>query len=429
MDIPLYISLPLILLLTLISGVFSASETAFVAASKATLHRLSKKGDKKAKLVVKLRGNLERLVSAILLNNIMVNTLATAISTLVFVELFGDAGVIYASAVMTVLIVTYAEVMPKVYAINHAISLSRKLAAFMDWVVSLSHPITLIMDWVARKTLLLFGIRISSQATSINTVEELRGAIDLHISPDEETAAERAMLHSILDLGDVEVSEIMTHRKHVLMLDASLPIQEILEQVIDCPYTRIPLYQDNPDNIVGILHAKGFLRALSKHEGKLQTLNVIEIASKPWFIPESTTLHEQLQAFRTRKEHFAIVVDEYGSFEGIVTLEDIIEEIVGEISDEHDIPLDGVWIRKDGTITAVGTTTIRDLNRKFEWALPDEEASTIAGLILHESRIIPEPGQTFRVHDFDVKILKRVRNQITLVSLKPAPKEASPDHA
>lgn len=429
MNIPLYISLPLILILTVISALFSAAETAFVAASKATLHRLAKQGDEKASLVGKLRSNLEKLVSAILLNNILVNTLATSISTLVFVELFGDAGVFYASAIMTILIVTYAEVMPKVYAINHSISLSRSLAKFMNLVVRISSPVTHVMDWVARKTLLLFGIQIRSQGSTINTIEELRGAIDLHISPDEETTAERAMLHSILDLGDVEVSEIMTHRKNVLMLDAALPVQDLLEQVIDCPYTRIPLYQDNPDNIVGILHAKGFLRALSKYEGKLQTLSVIDIASKPWFIPDSTTLHEQLQAFRTRKEHFAIVVDEYGSFEGIVTLEDIIEEIVGEILDEHDIPLDGVWIRKDGTITAVGTTTIRDLNRKFDWTLPDEEASTIAGLILHEARIIPEPGQTFRIHSFDIKILRRVRNQITLLSIKPVLKESSGDPA
>ncbi|OJX11728.1 MAG: hypothetical protein BGO77_06430 [Caedibacter sp. 37-49] len=418
MTISLSVAIPIILILTVISAVFSAAETAFIAASKAKLHRLAKLGDKRAQLVKNLRQSIEKLISSILLCNQLINNLANSISTVVLVLLFGDAGVVYAPIVMTSLIVIYAEVMPKIIAIAHAETTAIHLARALQIVIKLTNPITFLMHWIARNTLRMVGIKIEPHARATSSLEELRGAIDLHGYPgEEESAEERAMLHSILDLGDVEVGEIMVHRKNAMMINADLSIKEIIHQVISSPYTRIPLWKDNKDNIVGILHAKALLKAIQKDSS--EKLNILSISTKPWFIPESTTLREQLQAFRSRQEHFALVVDEYGALMGVVTLEDILEEIVGEISDEHDLPLEGVWIRRDGTIMALGTITIRDLNRKFEWTLPDEEASTIAGLVLHESRVIPKVGQTFLIHGFQFRILKRVRNQITLLKITP----------
>ncbi|MCH7794985.1 MAG: CBS domain-containing protein, partial [Proteobacteria bacterium] len=259
----------------------------------------------------------------------------------------------------------------------------------------------------------------SATLSSEHSEEELRGAIDLHAGEGEEVRHERAMLRSILDLADVEVSEIITHRKQVGSIDANLPPAEIVGAAIESPHTRLPLWKDEPDNIVGVLHAKALLRAVQALPGNLDELDVLAIANPPWFIPESTDLLSQLQAFRARRQHFAIVVDEYGEVLGIVTLEDILEEIVGEIADEHDVVIEGVKLQKDGSIVVDGAVTIRDLNRQFEWELPDEEAATVAGLVLYEARRIPEVGQTFVFHGFRFEILRRQRNQITSLKITP----------
>jgi Mg2+/Co2+ transporter CorB len=419
MEIPLSLSIILIAILILLSSILSATETALIAASKGKLHRMGKAGDYRAERVKQLRHSIEKVLGSLLLFNILVNSLATSLSTGIFIEFFGDKGVFYATTLMTVLIVTYAEVLPKIIAFNNPEKLALRYARVIDWVVKILSPVANLMQWVAKFSLKIAGLKYDPHTRTASSIEELRGAIDLHNPQDLEAVQERAMLHSILDLGDVEVGEIMIHRRNVQMIDADLPPKKILELVVTGPYTRIPLWKNNKDNIVGVLHVKTLLRALSEPSKSLEQIDILELTNKPWFIPESTTLQEQLEAFRRRKEHFAMVVDEYGAIQGIVTLEDILEEIVGEISDETDIHLEGVWHGRDGSVIAVGTTTLRDLNRKFQWDLPDEEASTIAGLILHESRILPEAGQTFVIQGFRVKILRRIRNQINLVRIFP----------
>jgi Mg2+/Co2+ transporter CorB len=211
----------------------------------------------------------------------------------------------------------------------------------------------------------------------------------------------------------------MVHRKNVTMFNIEDPIEGIVEQVLDSPYTRIPFWRDNPDNIVGVLHAKLLLRALRKSEGDVGKIDLSEVMMEPRFIPESTALNEQLQAFRANKEHFAVVIDEYGSFMGIVTLEDILEEIVGDIDDEHDETMQGVKVLAGNRYMVDGTVTIRDLNRGFNWDLPDEEYSTLAGLILYESQTIPKVGQSFRYHGFTFDVVKRHKNQITMIRITP----------
>jgi Mg2+/Co2+ transporter CorB len=360
----------------------------------------------------------ERLIGAILLGNNLVNIMASALATSALIGVFGEAGVAYATLGMTLLVLIFAEVLPKTYAIHHADSMSLAVARPMRFVVMVFAPVTLAVHVVVRSTLRLFGVDIGAALGQDSSEEELRGAIDLHASGNEEVREEREMLRSILDLADIEVGEIMTHRKKVVTVDADQEVDRMVEQVLSSPYTRIPVWRGKPDNIIGVLHAKALFRAVQA-DPELKDLNIARIAAKPWFIPDSTDLLSQLQAFRMRREHFAIVVDEYGEVLGIVTLEDILEEIVGDIVDEHDVQIEGVKLLKDDAIITEGSVTIRDLNRKFDWRLPDEEASTIAGLILHEARRIPKVGQAFVFYGFRFEILGRQRNQITLVKMSP----------
>lgn len=413
------LSIIFIFILIALSGMFSATETAFLSVSKGKLQSLVKKGSSRAKLVKLLRSNMEKLIGSLLLCNNLVNIWASALATSLMMHLFGEAGVAYATLVMTMLIVLFAEVIPKFYAFRNAEASSLKLSPFIKWVVKIFWPLTLVIEKIARFILKRFKVKTDNNVLLSSSEEELRGAIDLHVGPSEEIAEEKAMLHSILDLADVYVEEIMIHRKDVFTIDASKSPTVILEEAVSSPYTRIPLWKGEPDNIIGVLHAKEFLRAIQNKRKKIDEFDILDIATKPWFIPETASLLEQLQAFKKRHEHFALVVDEYGALQGIVTLEDIIEEIVGEISDEHDVRLQGVWLSKAGDVFASGTTTIRDLNRKFNWALPDEEAATIAGLLLHETQTIPSIGQVYGLHNFRMHVIKKHKNQITLVKITP----------
>ncbi len=426
METEIWLTIGAILALLVLSAFFSGAETSVTAASIPRMHTLARQGDHRAELVNELWARKERLIGAILFGNNLVNIMASALATGLLIGLFGDAGIAYATIVMTLLVLVFAEVLPKTYAIHHADRLALGAAPILRVVVIILFPITHTLHVVVRGTFRLFGIEMSPSLSPEQSEEELRGAIDLHAGEGEEVRHERAMLRSILDLADVEVSEIITHRKQVSSIDVSLPPTEIVSAVMDSPHTRLPLWRDDPDNILGVLHAKALLRAVQTQPGALAELDVLAIAIPPWFIPETTDLLSQLQAFRARHEHFAIVVDEYGEVLGIVTLEDILEEIVGEIADEHDVVIEGVKLQKDGSIMVDGAVTIRDLNRQFEWQLPDAEAATVAGLVLHEARRIPEVGQAFLFHGFHFEILGRQRNQITSIKIKPVDVGAEP---
>ena len=417
METDILITIGAILALLVLSAFFSGSETSLTASSIPRMHTLARQGNHRAELVNDLWAQKERLIGAILFGNNLVNIMASALATGLLIGLFGDAGVAYATIIMTLLVLVFAEVLPKTYAIHHADRLALGAAPILRVVVFVLFPITHTLHMLVRGTFKVFGIEMSASLSPEQSEEELRGAIDLHAGDGEEMRHERAMLRSILDLADVEVSEIITHRKQVSSIDAGLKSAEIVNAVIESPHTRLPLWRDEPDNIVAVLHAKALLRAVQAQPGDIDGLDVLAIANPPWFIPETTDLLSQLQAFRARHEHFAIVVDEYGEVLGIVTLEDILEEIVGEIADEHDVVIEGVQLQKDGSIMVDGAVTIRDLNRQFEWQLPDEEAATAAGLVLHEARRIPEIGQAFVFHGFRFEILGRQRNQITSIKV------------
>jgi Mg2+/Co2+ transporter CorB len=413
--------LALILLLLLFSAFFSASETAVTAASRARMHTLEEQGDTRAGLVNRLRAQKERLLGAILLGNNLANILASSLATSILIAWFGSAGVAYATIVMTVLVLLFAEVLPKSFAIHHADRAALALAPALNAAVWIFAPVTLALTGIVRVLFRLFGVEVATGIAGDEHEEELRGVIELHRGPAPETLHERRMLRSVLDLADVEVGQIMVHRKNVLAIEADVGPAAIIDQVIDSQHSRIPLWRGNPDNIVGVLHAKDLLRAVRREKGEIDRLDILALAAKPWFIPETTRLLDQLQAFRRRREHIALVVDEYGSFLGLVALEDILEEIVGDIADEHDVPATGVRAEPGGSYLVEGSVAIRDLNREFDWRLPEEDASTVAGLVLREARMIPEAGQVFTFHGFRFEVLRRHRNQITLLRVTPLP--------
>ncbi|HNQ92725.1 MAG TPA: transporter associated domain-containing protein, partial [Alphaproteobacteria bacterium] len=344
------------------------------------------------------------------------------------ISLFGESGVFYASLGMTILVVIFSEVLPKTYALHHADSMARIVSPIVYVVVVVCAPITAVVTKIVRMSFGVFGVDVSKVQAGSH-LEMLRGVIDMHTGPEEEVQKQRAMLRSVLDLAEVSVDEVMIHRKNVVMLDLDDPTDVLVDEIMKCPYSRIPLYRESADNIVGVIHTKWLMRELRAVNGDVSQINLEQIASDPWFIPDTTILYGQLQAFRDRGEHFAFIVDEYGSFEGIVTLEDILEEIVGEISDEHDMRITGVRKQTNGTYLVNGDVTIRDLHRELDWELPDEDYTTVAGLLLYETRQIPAIGQMFKFHDFTFEVTRRHRNQITQVRITPpAPEsgEASP---
>jgi Mg2+/Co2+ transporter CorB len=412
------ISILIILGLLVLSACFSGTETALTAVSRPYMHQLEADGSKGAARINRLTQTRDRLIGALLLGNNLVNILASSLATSAMMATFGEAGIAYATAGMTVIVVLFGEVLPKTYAIYNANKVALWVSGPVSGLVWVLSPLVRGLEVVTKLIFRLFGASYATDASIETAMMELRGAIEVHTTQGE-VLEERRMLRSILDLGDVEVGEVMTHRRKAFTIDASLPPAQVVDQILNSPYTRIPLWRDQPDNIVGIVHAKDVLRAVRALGGELDQLDIEELAGTPWFIPESTTLLEQLQAFRERREHFALVVDEYGVLLGVVTLEDILEEIVGDITDEHDIAVAGLKAQADGSFVVDGGVTIRDLNRQFEWGLPDDEATTIAGLLLYESRQIPNVGQIYRFHGFRFEVLRKNRNQIVSIRISP----------
>jgi Mg2+/Co2+ transporter CorB len=384
--------------------------------------RLAEDGNRSAAIVSRLLAMRERMLGALLLGNNAVNILASSLATSLFLLWFGDVGVLYATAVMTVLVVVFAEVLPKTAAINNPERASLLVARPMSVVVRLFGPALMGVEWLVRRLLRMVGIRIGENQPILSAHEELRGTVDLLHREGGVEKLDRDMMGGLLDLRELTVSDVMVHRTEMMMVNADDPPAQIVEAVLKSEYTRVPLWRESAENIIGILHAKDLLRALNAADNDVTKIDIAAIMLPPWFVPDIRPLSEQLKAFRRRKTHFALVVDEYGEVEGLVTLEDILEEIVGDISDEHDVPVPGVRPQPDGSVNVDGAVPIRDLNRVMGWDLPDEEATTIAGLVIHEARSIPEVGQSFTFHNFRFRVLRRARNRITALRIQPLPR-------
>ena len=407
-----------VLALLAVAAVFSAAETALTAASRGRMHQLERDGDKAAGRVNTLISNQETMIGAVLLSYNLINILSSALATAFITQLFpGAEGVAIATALMTVLVVVFVEVLPKTLAIIHPDDVARTLSGPMLVAVRVLGPIIWAVQSIVRRTLRLFGVNLDPPADPSAAHDEIRGAVEYHHSEGAVESGDRRMLGGVLDLAEVTVSEVMVHRKSMSVIDADLPTREIIDRALAAEHSRLPLYREEPENIIGVLHTKDLFRAIA--QGKSDEVDLASVMREPWFIPETTHLNDQLDAFLKRHQHFALVVDEYGALQGLVTLEDILEEIVGEIEDEHDETILGVSRQPDGWVNVDGEVTVRDLNRALDWSLPDDHAVTVAGLVIHEARAIPEPGQTFRFHGHQFRILKRQRHQITQLAVSP----------
>jgi Mg2+/Co2+ transporter CorB len=414
----------IILLLLVLSGFFSGSETALTAASRGKLRTQADKGSRGAERALRITEDSERLIGSVLLGNNLVNILAASLATSLFTRAFGESGVALATLVMTLLVLIFAEVLPKTYAITNAERAAAAVSPAISLIVTIFAPVVAAVRLLVRGVLRLFGVRIDPDSNILSVHEEIVGALQLGHSEGVVEKEDRDRILGALDLSERAVEEIMLHRSNIEMIDAAADPETILKQCLESPYTRLPVFRDEPENIVGVVHAKDLFRAMYTQAGgdagRLKQFDIAAVSKDPYFIPETTTLDEQMRQFLRMRSHFALVVDEYGSLQGLITLEDILEEIVGEITDEFD-PAAELQVKRaeDGHFQVDGAMTIRDLNRAMDWSLPDDEANTVAGLVIHEAQMIPTPGQVFSFHGFRFEVTEREGNRLTGLRIRP----------
>jgi len=426
-DAAFWITAGAILALLVLSAFFSGSETALTAASRGKLRAQADKGSMGAARALRITEDNERLIGSVLLGNNLVNILATSLATALFTQAFGESGVALATLVMTLLVLIFAEVLPKTYAITNAETAAARVSPVIRLVILVFSPVVAAVRALVRGLLALVGVKTDPDSHILAVREEIAGAISLGHSEGAVQKEDRDRLLGALDLGERTVDEIMLHRSQIEMIDGDLPPQEVLEQCLSSAHTRLPIYRGDPENIIGVIHAKDLLRSMyarnrdaAEGADPFADFNVPEVAMKPYFVPETTTLDDQMRQFLRRNTHFALVVDEYGSLEGLITLEDILEEIVGEITDEFDVDAEHpIRETEEGNYLVDGAMTIRDLNRATDWALPDDEANTVAGLVIHEAQMIPAQGQVFSFHGFRFEVAARKDNRITRLQIRP----------
>jgi len=346
------------------------------------------------------------------LGNNLVNILTATLSSVLFTNLFGpELAIVLNTVIMTALVLIFAEVLPKTYAISQPDKLALIVARPINLIVKLLSPIVSVVQLIVNGVLRLFGV--DTKASAWTAADEIKGAVDLHLQEGGMGKSERDQIYGVLEIGELSLEEVMTHRKNIAMIDVDDPVDQIIKKAIACGHSRIPVFQTDPDNIIGVLHMKDLLKAVVKSNGSVDSLDIKKVSRDPWFVPETTSAVKQLRAFQQKREHFALVVDEYGSLMGVISLEDILEEIVGDIQDEYDEELEGVQRVKEGGAIVRGDVAIRDLNRAMDWKLPDDEGPvTIAGLVIHESKTIPNAGQVFAYHGYRFEILSKQRNQL-----------------
>ena len=403
-------------ILIVLSGFLSGSETALTATSKPRILLKLKKGNQRAEFVLKILNNLDNVISALLLSNNLVNILATSLATAVLYDLFGVSGIFYSTLIMTILIVIFAEILPKTYSLNKPTRTSLLISPIIYYLSKILYPIVFLINLIV-KNIFLRNQQNDNKIKDEQSEEELQGVIDMYKTSSPDSEHEKDMLQSILTLNDTTVEEVFTHRKNIYSIDGSLDISEIIKKINMSRFTRIPVWKENPENIIGLLNVRTLNVDLSNKESSKEI--IFEKISKPWFIPETTNLLEQLVAFKQRKEHIAFIVDEFGELLGLITLEDIIEQIVGEIVDEIDAPDEEFKKNNEGLILTNGEKNLRDLYKYFDHDVPFSEASTISGHILNLAKRIPLYGEAVKDEYFIYKILSHSRKQISKIEITP----------
>lgn len=408
-----------VIILICISALFSLSETAIIGVSRSKIYKLKSEGNKKAINLTKLRDNKEGFIGALLLCNTLVNAAATSIVTGLAIEYFGDNGeaLLIATLVITLLILFYAEILPKTYAVRNAEKVALNTAIFYLFLVWLLKPIISAIQVVVDFTLEFFTSKSSKMEFS--GMEMIKGAVDMHHEEGIVVSEDKYMLGGLIDLEKISVDEVMLHRSQIKSISIDKKVEQIMDFVIHSNHSRIPIWKGEPSNIIGVLIQKDLSKLLKAKSGDISNEDIKRVLRKPWFIPNLTNLKIQLKAFRENQSHFALVVNEYGELLGLITLEDILEEVVGQIEDEYDDKASPILKRSDDNSAVVlGELSIRDLNREMHWEIDDEDATTIGGLVLHLAKGIPAVGEKFKFDNFLIKVIKRHHNTITKVYIK-----------
>jgi len=410
------ISLVFIGVFAVFSCLLSASETALTASSSIRLNHLHKQGFKRAVLVIKLQAQMSQVIATILLANTIMITSLTALATNLFMKMLGEKGVFYAAFILSALITIYLEVLPKILVFPRAERTAMKLAPMVHRLNTVLAPLTRLINNIARLSLRLARYRLETRAKP-STLDELKWAIDAYAKGDESLLS-RIMLKNILDLTSITVQDVMIPLPHIFSLHRKLPNEKLVEAILGSPFTRIPLWENTPQNIIGLIHVKQLVRHLQKKS--INDFNIEYVGSTPWLISPETTIIEQLQAFREKRQHLAFVTNAKGAIQGLVTLEDILEEIVGDIKDEHDMPLQGITLLGKEKFLVDGTVTLRELNREHDWELPENLGQNLSELIVNERGYVPQEKQMLHLHGLEIKVLKRTRHHVTLLEVTPA---------
>lgn len=408
MNLQDYLLLGGVLLLVILSGFLSGSETSLTAMSISRVHKLlGVHGGSKAFIVDKLYKIREKVVSTMVVGNTIVNITASALATALCITLFGEEeGILIATASVTITILVFGEILPKTYALQNPEKVVVAVSRVTSWVVVMLHPVVLFVEMIVKA--IMYVLRINENREVISAAEVMRDLISLHDSEGTMLREDLDMLSSILDLAETEIDQIMTHRKNLVAIDIDTDKNELIDRLLDAKHTRIPLWSGNQDNVVGVIHTKDLVKALREVNNDVSKIEIRNVMMEPRFVPDTTSLSSQLHDFRKSRCHCAIVIDEYGALKGLVTLEDILEEIVGDISDEHD-SLDDDMIRSltGGLYIVNGNAPVRDVNRRMRWNLPDEEASTVAGVIINVAERIPEEGEVFVLNNLELRVAKK----------------------
>ena len=401
---------------------FSGTETAVTAVSKPLLHEQAKAGNKWAEKLLELKQNSGSILGTLLFGNNIVNIAFTAISTGLLVDMFGPSGVLISTCVVSIIVLVFAEILPKTYAMNNTMPFALKTTPILMVLIWIFSPFVRALNWLSKKAMLILPRGKSSPDPDEQLKAEIRGALEMQEA--DVLPHEKWMLKSVLDLDEVSVDDVKMHRSKVVSLNVNTPLDEVIEFVTKTPYSRIPVYRDRRDNIVGILHTKSVMKMMPLYYAKKSNLTLLDYCTKPWFVLNTTSLLDQLVAFKKRREHFAVIVNEYGDWEGILTLEDLLEEIVGDISDETDKLEESTfhWEKtENGGFLLDGSTTIRDINRHFHWDFSDENAATLGGYVMYYLERIPNKGQTFAIEDWTFIVHEKVHNQLTKIEVIPPP--------
>ena len=427
-DAGFWVTTVAILGLLVLSAFFSGSETALTASSRGKLRAQADRGSRGAESAMAVTEDSERMIGALLLGNNIVNILSASLATALLTRTFGEGGVAIATFTMTALVLIFGEVLPKTVAITYPEAVATRVAPVVRVLILVFTPVVTLVRLAVRGLLRLAGVQPDPGGKMLALREEIVGAITLGHSEGAMGKGTHDRLLGAFDLADRTVEEVMRHRSRIEMIDADDPPDAIVTQVLASAHSRLPVYRGDGENIVGVIHAKDLLREIDRlvrGEGgdpaQLHRLDILRIAMRPYFVPETTPLDEQMRQFLKRRTHFALVVDEYGALQGLITLEDIIEEIIGDISDEFDpVEREGAPRRApNGDYLVEGAMTIRDLNRALDWQLPDDEANTVAGLVIHEAQMIPNEGQVFSFHGFRFEVVAKRENRIAALRVRP----------